>query len=338
MSKKIALYGAFSANMLQALNSQCPAGFETYPVATGDLAALAAADYMVNRGGAVDARTLDAAPRVKWIQKWGVGYDKIDIKVAGERGIPVGICVGGNSLPVAELTVTLMLNVLRNAIPLNEKMKAGEWSREQYAARSYLLHGKTVGLVGIGNIARKVATIVRNGFEVQVLYYDLFRLSAEQEKTLGVTYVELDTLMAQSDIISIHVPLLQSTKGMVNKEKLALMKPTACIINTSRGGVINEPDLIEALRANRILGAGLDTFAQEPLPKNSELLKLDCVVATPHCGGNTVDNDINMAAICMDCIARYDASGNCEMREIVNSEFLINPITESRKLNDQYRQ
>lgn len=323
MSKKIALYGAFSDNMLAALSSKCPEGFETYQVAAGgDFSALANADYMINRGGVVDAKVMDAAPHIKWIQKWGVGYDKIDVKAAGERGIPVGICVGGNSMPVAELAVTLMLDVLRNVVALNEKMKAGAWAREQYSARSYLLHGKTVGLIGIGNIARKVATIVRNGFEAQVLYYDVFRLSAEQEKALGVTYVDLDILMAQSDIISIHVPLLESTEGMINKEKFGLMKPTACIINTSRGGIINENDLVEALREGRILGAGLDTFAQEPLSKNAELLTLDCVTATPHCGGNTVDNDVNMAAICMDCIARYDTSGNREMREIVNREFL----------------
>lgn len=323
MSKKIVFYGSFSGNMLKSLNSKCPEGFETCQVpAGGDLSALASADYMVNRGGAVDSSVMDAAPRLKWIQKWGVGYDKIDIKAAGERGIPVGICVGGNSMPVAELAVTLMLDVLRNVVPLNAKMKEGEWVREQYSARSYLLHGKTVGLIGIGNIASKVASIVRSGFDAQVLYYDVFRLSEEQERSLGVVYADLDTLMAQADIVSIHVPLLESTAGMIDRSKLSLMKPTACIINTSRGGIINEADLIEVLREGKILGAGLDTYAQEPLSRDSELLKLDCVVATPHCGGNTADNDINMAAICMDCIARYDASGSREMREIVNREFL----------------
>ncbi len=323
MSKTIVLYGAFSNNMLTALSNTCPQGFETYQVAAGgDLSALADADYMINRGGTVDAKIMDAAPHIKWIQKWGVGYDKIDVKTAGERGIPVGICMGGNSMPVAELAVTLMLNVLRNIVVLNEKMKTGEWAREQYSARSYLLHGKTVGLIGIGNIAQKVAAIVRSGFEAQVLYYDVFRLNAEQEKALGVTYVDLDTLMAKSDIISIHVPLLDSTEGMINKEKIGLMKPTACIINTARGGIINESDLVEALREGRILGAGLDTFAQEPLSRDAQLLTLDCVTVTPHCGGNTVDNDVHMAAICMDCIARYDASGSLEMREIVNRAFL----------------
>lgn len=322
MSKKIVLYGSFSSSMIKALSTECPEGFEPYHVPDGEFGALSEADYMINRGGVVDSNVMDAAPGLRWIQKWGVGYDKIDIKAAGERGIPVGICLGGNSIPVSELAVTLMLDVLRNIVPLNAKMKEGKWAREEYSTRSYLLHRKTVGLVGIGSIARKVADIVSNGFDAQVLYYDVFRLSEEQEIELNVTYADLDTLMAQSDIVSIHVPLLESTTGMIDRERLALMKPTACIINTSRGGVINEPDLIEALREGRILGAGLDVYTLEPLSKDSELLKYDCVVTTPHCGGNTVDNDINMAAICMDRIAKYDATGSREMCEIVNREFL----------------
>lgn len=320
--KKIALYGNFSENMLSSLYEKCPAGFEAYHVEKGDLTALAPADYMVCRGGAIDESVMSAAPHLQWIQKWGVGYDKIDIEAAGERGIPVGICVGGNSMPVAELAVTLMLDVLRNVLPLNSYMKDGIWEREKYSARSYLLHGKTVGLIGIGNIARKVMSIVQGGFDAKVLYYDVFRLSEDQEKALNITYVPLDDLMSKADIVSIHVPLLDSTRGMIDREKIKRMKPTACIINTSRGGIIKEDALIEALREGAILGAGLDTYEEEPLSKDSELLKLDNVVLTPHCGGNTVDNDINMAAISMDCIARYDADKNYDMREIVNKEFL----------------
>lgn len=321
--KKILLYGNFSDNMLCALNEKCPDGFavEHQPVGC-DLSLLADADYIINRGGAVDAQVLQAAQNTKLIQKWGVGYDKIDVKTAGEKGIPVAICVGGNAMPVAELAVTLMLDVLRNVVPMAACLKQGDWSRDRYSPRSYLLHNKTVGLVGIGNIAKKVAAIVGGGFNCQVLYYDVFRLSEEQEKALGVTYVTLDELMRQSDIVSIHVPLLESTAGMINREKLALMKPTACIINTSRGGVINEPDLIEVLKAGSILGAGLDTFAVEPLPQESELLAMDNVVTTPHCGGNTVDNDINMAAICMENIAQFDTARDKSMRCIVNREFL----------------
>jgi phosphoglycerate dehydrogenase-like enzyme len=224
---------------------------------------------------------------------------------------------------VAELAVTLMLDVLRNVVPMAARLKEGEWAREQFSPRSYLLHGKTVGLVGIGNIAKKVAAIVRGGFNCQVLYYDVFRLTPEQEENLGVTYADLDELMTRSDIVSVHVPLLDSTAGMINKSKLDLMKPTACIINTSRGGVINEPDLIDAMQAGKILGAGLDTYAIEPLPKDSPLLSMENVVTTPHCGGNTVDNDINMATICMENIACYDANHDKTMRAIVNQKYLV---------------
>ena len=321
--KKIALYGSFNSNMLNALKEKCPDGFELFHVPAGkDLSGLAQADYMVNRGGAVDAAVMDAAPNIQFIQKWGVGYDKIDVKEAGVRGIPVAICTGGNAMPVAELAVTLMLDVLRNVVPMAKRLKKGEWSREQFSSRSYLLHNKTVGLVGIGNIAKKVAAIVRGGFQCSVLYYDVFRLSPQQEQEMGVQYVDLDTLMSQSDIVSIHVPLLESTANMIDREKLERMKPTGCLINTSRGGVVNEKDLIQVLQEKRILGAGLDTFAVEPLPQTSELLQMDCVVTTPHCGGNTADNDTNMAAICMENISCYDATRNQDMRAIVNREFL----------------
>lgn len=320
--KKIALFGKFSEGMRNALYLKCPTSFEVYEVESGHLERLSQADYIVCRAVSMDQTTFDTIKNTKLIQKWGTGYDNIDIQAAGRHGFPVAVCVGGNSIPVAELTVTLMLDVLRNVIPMATRLKAGEWARDQFSARSYLLHHKTVGLIGIGSIAKKVSSILRGGFDCQILYYDIFRMSEEEERALGVTYAELDTLMAQSDVVSIHVPLLDSTMGMLDKSKLKLMKKTACLINTSRGPIVNEPDLIEFLREGKILGAGLDTFAQEPLPMDSELLTLDCVVTTPHCGGNTVDNDINMATICMDNIARYDATGDNTMCGIVNQKFL----------------
>ena len=321
--KKIALHGSFSPNMVDCLQKKCPEGFEVYAISKKNEAAdLAAADYIVNRGAVVDEAVIAQAKNAKMIQKWGAGYDKIDVKAAGAHGVPVAICVGGNAMPVAELAVALMMAVLRNIQPMAERLKKGDWSRNEYAGRSYLLHGRTVGLLGIGNIARKVAAIVRGGFDCPVLYYDVFRLSEEQEAALGVRYVSLDELLKQSDILSIHVPLLESTAGMIDREKLSLMKPTAFIINTARGGIINEGDLIEALQNGTIAGAGLDTYANEPLSQDSPLLAMDNVVTTPHCGGNTVDNDINMAAICMENIAAYDATGDRAMRCIVNREFL----------------
>lgn len=322
--KKIALYGTYSDNMISSLAKKCPDGFSVYSVAAdAPLAELADADYIVSRAGAITEETYEAAPKLRMVQKWGVGYDKIDVKAAGKRGIPVSICVGGNSMPVAELAVTLMLTVLRNVVPMGLHMRSGEWERERYFARSYLLSGKTVGLVGIGNIAKKVAAILRGGFGCEVLYYDVFRMSEEDEARMGVHYVSLDELMRSSDVVSVHVPLLESTAGMIDRSKLELMKPTAIIINTSRGGVINEPDLIRALEEGKLLGAGLDTYSQEPLDAASPLLHMEQVVTTPHCAGNTIDNDINMAGICMECIRTFDSTQDRSMRTIVNREYLV---------------
>ena len=321
--KKIALYGTYSANMLECLERKCPEGFELYQVAAdAPVEELSEADYIISRAGTVGEAAFAAAPKLRMVQKWGAGYDKIDVRAAGERGIPVSICVGGNSMPVAELAVALMLSVLRNVVPMDVHMTAGEWERDRYFQRSYLLSGKTVGLIGIGNIAKKVAHILHGGFGCDIIYYDIFRLDEETEKQMGVSYAPLEELMRQSDVVSIHVPLLDTTEGMINREKLAMMKPTAIIINTSRGRVINEADLIDALDRGVILGAGLDTYEQEPLGADSPLLRMEQVVTTPHCGGNTIDNDINMAAICMDCIREYEEHGDADMKSIVNRDFL----------------
>lgn len=323
MKKRIAFYGVFSDTMLCALRQACPENFDTYFVKKGDdLALLADADYMVCRAVPINATVLDYAPKLKAIQKWGVGYEKIDVEEAGKRNIPVMVCVGGNSIPVAELTVALMLDVLRNVTAMNKKLKEGKWAREEFASHTYLLHGKTVGLIGIGNIAKQVASIVRGGFCCRVIYYDLFPLSKEDELRLGVEYVSLEQLMSESDIVSVHVPLLETTAGMINKKHLTQMKPTACLINTSRGGVVNEEDLISALQNRTILGAGLDTFCSEPLSPDSPFLTMENVVATPHCGGNTVDNDRNMANICMDMIQWHSVEDIQYKRAVVNQEYM----------------
>ncbi len=141
--KTIALHGKFSDNMKKALLAKCPEGFTVSPVnAAEDDEVLASADYLINRGGAADAESIRKAKNTKLIQKWGVGYDKIDVKAAGELGIPVAITVGGNSEPVAELTVTLMLDVLRNVVPMAERLKKGEWSREQFSPAPTCCRGR----------------------------------------------------------------------------------------------------------------------------------------------------------------------------------------------------
>jgi phosphoglycerate dehydrogenase-like enzyme len=151
------------------------------------------------------------------------------------------------------------------------------------------LEGKTVGLIGLGNIGGQVARRVK-AFDVQVIYYDTLRKSSQEEEKLGVQYVPLDTLLATSDIVSLHVPLNENTRHMINAQALGRMKPSAIVINTCRGEVIDEPALIEALQHRRILAAGLDTLAKEPTDPDNPLLKLPNVTLTPHSAGPTVDS------------------------------------------------
>jgi phosphoglycerate dehydrogenase-like enzyme len=153
----------------------------------------------------------------------------------------------------------------------------------------YELEGKTVGLVGLGNIGRQVARRVK-AFDAQVIYYDVFRTDPQEERELGVQYVPLETLLATADIVSLHVPLNESTRHMIDAQALGHMKPTAIIINTCRGEVIDEQALIEALQQRRILAAGLDTQAKEPADPNNPLLRLPNVTLTPHSAGPTVDS------------------------------------------------
>jgi phosphoglycerate dehydrogenase-like enzyme len=256
------------------------------------------------------------------IQKWGAGFDKIDIQAAGAKGISVAICLGGNAGPVAELAVLLMLAIYRNLVPLAAKLKEGHWARDLYTPRSYMLKGKIVGLLGFGSIGQKTGKIVKRGFDAQVQYYDLHRLPEEKEEALGVRYVSLDTLLRTSDILSLHIPLFENTQNIVDREALAKMKPSGILINTSRGGIIDENALYEALRDGIIAGAGLDTLAEEPADASNPLLKLENVVLTPHCGGNTADNDINMVKYCVDNILQYDRDGCLAPPILVNQNEL----------------
>jgi phosphoglycerate dehydrogenase-like enzyme len=282
-------------------------------------------DYIVNRVYSINEAVLSNAHCLKLVQKWGAGYDKIDIGAAGAKGVSVAVCWGGNSGPVAELAVLLMLAVYRNLLPLSSKLKEGEWARERYLQKSYMLNGKTVGLLGLGSIGQKTGKILKRGFDAQVQYYDLHRLPEEKEVALGFRFADMDALLRTSDIISIHVPLFESTRNIIDRDALAKMKPSSVLINTSRGGVIDEEALYEALRGGAIAGAGLDTMAVEPVDPSNPLLGLENIVLTPHCGGNTADNDINMVKYCVENILQYEREGCLSPPVLVNHDSLKSP-------------
>ena len=263
------------------------------------------ADFIVSAGSVVDAALIRSAKKLRFIQKWGIGVDKIDLAYCREHGIPVAITAGGSSRPVAEHALALMLAVYRRLPMADHQVRHGIWKPAALRTICRQITGRTVGLLGFGGIARLLAHRLR-GFDVDILYYDLMRADAVTEAGFGAKYVSFDELLARSDILSLHVPLTDSSRKLINADSIARMKDGAIIINTARGEIIDEEALYVALKSGKLDGAGLDTPVQEPMPTDHPLLTLDQVVVTPHSAGSVFDNIPNIAGHVFDNIARFE--------------------------------
>jgi phosphoglycerate dehydrogenase-like enzyme len=251
-------------------------------------AALADAECLVGFGdGSMDDAFYKRAPKLKLVQLLSAGYDRIE--AARRAGVPVCNNGGANSTAVSEHAIMLMLAVSRSLIWQHGNVSGGRWRGNNASeVKLYEMYGKTLGIVGLGTIGRKTARLAR-AFGMRVQYYDVVRLSEEHAEQIGVRFALLEELLKTSDIVSLHVPLLAETRHMINAERLKMMKPSAYLINTCRGPVVDEPALIEALTNGTIAGAGLDVFDQEPPPPNNPLFSLKNVVLTAHFAGPTWD-------------------------------------------------
>ena len=238
-----------------------------------------------------------AARGLKVIARAGVGYDGVDLDAATEHGVAVTFAPGTNQDAVAEHTFTLILALAKNLVPQHELIKAGQWPRRA----NLPLRGTTLGVVGLGRIGKAVS-LRGKAFGMSVIAAEPYpdRAFAEQH---GVELVPLDDLFRRADWVSLHMPMLPESRQCVNRRVLELMKPTAYLINTARGGVVCEPDLYEALKARRIAGAGLDVFEDEP-PVGSPLLTLDNVVLTAHMAGVDLQSRDDMARLAARAIVR----------------------------------
>ncbi|NYF11373.1 D-3-phosphoglycerate dehydrogenase [Leifsonia sp. AK011] len=247
------------------------------------LAALADAHAILIRSATqVDAEAIAAAKSLKVVARAGVGLDNVDIKSATEAGVMVVNAPTSNIISAAELTVGHILSLARHIPAAHASLAAGTWKRSKYTGVE--LFEKTVGIIGLGRIGALITARLQ-AFGVNVVAYDPY-VTAARAQQLGVTLLTLDELLAESDFITIHMPKTPETTGMISTEQLALMKPTAFIVNVARGGLIDEDALYAALKSNRIAGAGLDVFVSEP-PTDSPLLELENVVLTPHLGAST---------------------------------------------------
>ena len=226
-----------------------------------------------------------------------MGFDHIDVEAATKRGVYVTHTPGVLTDAVAEFTVGLLLAITRRILEADQIIRKGEWNKpwNPFFLTGPELKGKTLGIVGFGRIGRAVAKKVK-GFEMNLIYYDVYR-NEQAEKELGVKYVDLETLLKESDFVSLHVPLTKDTYHMIGEKELKMMKPTAYLINTARGAVVDTEALVKALKEKWIAGAALDVFEQEPLPPGHPLTKLDNVILAPHIASATNEARARMAEL-----------------------------------------
>ncbi len=283
-----------------------PSGFELVVAAARSAEykqAMRDAEYLVGFVDMlVDEELYKTGPRLKLIQLLSAGYDRADLAAARKAGVPIANNGGANSVAVSEHAILLMLAVSRQIIRQHTNVAAGRW-RGNNTPRVHEVRGKTLGIVGLGTIGKKTARLAA-AFGMNLIYYDIARLTEDAEDALGVRFRLLRELLRTADIVTLHVPLNASTEHMIGAEELALMKPSAIIVNTSRGPVIDEPALHKALTSGVIAGAGLDVFDKEPTPPDNPLLTLDNVILTAHLAGPTFESNTARVRNAVDNVQR----------------------------------
>lgn len=314
---KIALAGPYPAGTLEQFQALLPDQTFFSVESQEDYEALTDVDCIIVRVLKTPEPVLDNKPNLKAVIRWGAGYDSVDIQAAGRRGIPVLNTPGVNAYAVAELALGMMITLNRKVLGYWNNVQQGNWDRGAFASLS--LNHKTVGIVGGGNIGRRVAALVQ-ALGAQVIYYDAFRLAPEREQELHMTYVSLDELVERADLVSLHVPLLDSTRHIIGAEQLSRMKPTACLVNTARGGLVDDSALLQALQRGQLAGAGLDCVEDEASQVTKGLTDTPNVLITPHIGGSTADLADAMIPTIGQIIQTLAEGG--ELNNVVNREYL----------------
>ncbi len=247
----------------------------------------------------IDRELLDKAPHLRMIANYGVGFNNIDVKAATARGIPVSNTPGVLTDATADITFALILATARRVVEGDKRNREGEfkfWAPLHFLGRE--VSGKTLGIVGLGRIGKAVVRRAR-GFEMRVLYHNRHPMEESEEKQLDVQYVDLKRLLTEADFVSLHVPLTDQTHHLIGSHELELMKPSSYLINASRGPVVDEKALVEALKNGKIAGAGLDVYEEEP-DLAPGLTDLDNVILLPHVGSATLETRTKMAQLAAD--------------------------------------
>ena len=265
------------------------------------------ADYLLVSGRLpIDEGVLSAAKQLKMIQRTGVGTEMLDVEAIKNHGIPVYVNAGVNAQSVAEHTLTLILACLKRLSQINQQTHQGVWKKQQVGVTTRELKGKTVALVGMGNIGRLVAKML-HAFGAKIIYTDVLRQSDETEQRLCLTYYDsFEALLPEADILSFHCPLTPENIEILNGRTLSMMKKNAIVVNTARGKLINPDDLYEALYTGHLSAAALDTHYEEPVKEDYKLANLDNVILTPHIGGLSFEAFKSMMVGAMGNIVSFE--------------------------------
>ena len=278
------------ADVEALIRARIPPSLELYvrPRTESVEEAMADADFVLVATTPIPAQAIASARRLRLIQHQGVGYDKTDVAAAAASGIPVATCPDGTISGVAEHVVLLVLAVFRRLLVADAALRRGEWLQWDLRPSSFELGDKTFGILGFGLIGRRVAELVR-AFQARVIYSDPVRAAAEVERGVDASWVSFDELLSRSDVLSIHVPLMPQTRHLIGAAEMRRMKASAVLINTARGGVVDDTALAAALHEGRLAGAGIDVFEHEPPSIDYPLLSAPGTVLTPHISAGTSD-------------------------------------------------
>lgn len=236
----------------------------------------------------VDQEILSQTRKLKLVQRAGIGIDTIDVLAATKRGAWVCNTPGINAVSVAEMTIGMILGLYRKLAFMDQKTKEGQWLMWDYRPDMYEMRGKTHGIFGMGNVGKEVAQRSK-AFGTKLLYSDVRRLPMDQEEEFGLQWATFEELLRESDILSVHVPLVEGTRDLIGEKELSKMKPRAILINVARGQIIDEHAVAKSLQEGRLLGAGFDTFAEEPITLDNPLRGCENALLTPHIAGGTRD-------------------------------------------------
>jgi D-3-phosphoglycerate dehydrogenase / 2-oxoglutarate reductase len=259
---------------------------------------------LIRTKGCVSAKIIAAATKLKVIARHGVGVDHIDLRAAAERGIPVVYTPAGSLTAVAEHTWMMILALAKHTRQGDQAVRTCDYEQRS-RGENYQLEDKTLGVVGLGRIGGRVAEIARTGFRMNVLYTDLLRYPAKERK-LEARKVPLKQLLQRSDVITIHVPLTRLTRGMIDREQIALLQPHAFLINCARGAILNTVAAAEALNAGKLGGVGVDVFDPEIPPADHPLLRCAHAILSPHNAAQTAEARLNYAAVVVDLLRVLD--------------------------------